>query len=319
MCKIGFIAWEKSVPQDRRKKQLASLLTESWDLGNKDGLGFATWRLGEEPAIGRALDIKALKLPPRVGDFALTHARLATSPKVLDNTHPFEKDGAYLIHNGVVSIDKDKQEEIKAGCKSTCDSEYILVSYLKAGRNLVEGLKPLNGMSNLMLWDAKRNVLSVFPHSSSFQMWRQEGTFAIVQVASQSSGLVFAGLGSPYEYATLPEAKVYEIPIESPDPKWEDVIRQAAKSAKELKMPTWTPYERTVYVYSSEEELKKDKSRRNGAITLVRSDSDTKGKYSDSEYFGGYDRWVGRNDRPYWARDLTKEEYEILRRGGHLL
>jgi predicted glutamine amidotransferase len=58
---------------------------------------------------------------------ALTlHTRMATSPKGLLNTHPFVYDNTSLIHNGVIRNTEDFNFTL-----STCDSEAILISYLK--------------------------------------------------------------------------------------------------------------------------------------------------------------------------------------------
>ena len=56
------------------------------------------------------------------------HTRLATTPKGMTNTHPFyyEEDDSSVIHNGI--IDNYKDFELKV---STCDSEALLVAYLK--------------------------------------------------------------------------------------------------------------------------------------------------------------------------------------------
>lgn len=54
------------------------------------------------------------------------HARYATSPKGLNNVHPFYDEGVSIIHNGVIR--NDKAFDIKL---STCDSEAILRSYIK--------------------------------------------------------------------------------------------------------------------------------------------------------------------------------------------
>lgn len=58
----------------------------------------------------------------------ILHARLATSPKILENTHPFTRDGLALVHNGVISNVSD------IGLYgSSCDSEAILKAYIEGG------------------------------------------------------------------------------------------------------------------------------------------------------------------------------------------
>ena len=54
----------------------------------------------------------------------LTHARLKTSSKIIQNTHPFVRNNTALIHNGVVEKHGMKFHE------GTCDSEGILTAYL---------------------------------------------------------------------------------------------------------------------------------------------------------------------------------------------
>lgn len=61
------------------------------------------------------------------------HTRMATSSKGMQNTHPFVDEAAdtSLIHNGIISNTKDFNFKL-----STCDSEAILISYLKHNVNL---------------------------------------------------------------------------------------------------------------------------------------------------------------------------------------
>ncbi len=54
------------------------------------------------------------------------HARMATSGKGHQNTHPFVDQDTSLIHNGVI-----RNYDVKDLKLSTCDSEAILISYLK--------------------------------------------------------------------------------------------------------------------------------------------------------------------------------------------
>lgn len=61
------------------------------------------------------------------------HTRMATSSKGLMNAHPFidPHHDTSLIHNGVISNEKDFDFKL-----STCDSESILISYIKQRVNL---------------------------------------------------------------------------------------------------------------------------------------------------------------------------------------
>jgi predicted glutamine amidotransferase len=56
----------------------------------------------------------------------ILHARMATSGKEFQNTHPFVDSGTALIHNGVIYNDTTLTKK-----HSTCDSEVILHEYLK--------------------------------------------------------------------------------------------------------------------------------------------------------------------------------------------
>lgn len=76
---------------------------------------------------------------PSDGGFLIIHARTATNPINLANTHPFIdvlEDGrrVALIHNGVVK--SDKYSNILQGC--TCDSELLLRAYVDGGMDHVE-------------------------------------------------------------------------------------------------------------------------------------------------------------------------------------
>jgi predicted glutamine amidotransferase len=70
------------------------------------------------------------------------HARMATSEKIHKNTHPFVDKDTSLIHNGVIRNDKDFDLKL-----STCDSEAILISYLKNKVN-INPYENLNNMSS---------------------------------------------------------------------------------------------------------------------------------------------------------------------------
>lgn len=56
----------------------------------------------------------------------IMHARMATSGGGIENAHPFIVDDTALIHNGVITNDKDIPKRV-----STCDSEAILTKYLE--------------------------------------------------------------------------------------------------------------------------------------------------------------------------------------------
>lgn len=71
------------------------------------------------------------------------HTRMATSPKVMSNTHPFVENDITLIHNGVIRNVQDFELR-----QSTCDSEAILMEYVDNKVN--EDISAVNAaMSNL--------------------------------------------------------------------------------------------------------------------------------------------------------------------------
>lgn len=100
------------------------------------------------------------------------HTRMATSGKEFANTHPFvypEQDTS-LIHNGIIHNVKDFDLKV-----STCDSEAILISYLKHQVNLdpnnvLELAKELNGyyMAGVFSRDSEgKRVLDLIKHNAN--------------------------------------------------------------------------------------------------------------------------------------------------------
>lgn len=168
MCKIFIIAGIKDKHRAaavKFTKKMAEIMTPMNDDGmgyaavDKDGTLFAErWHNTKEAFAYDAKDdtiatmfSKAIKLPTKgayntfgVPDLntavAITlHARFATSGKTMENTHPFIDPVAdtSLIHNGVISNVKDFKFEL-----STCDSEAILIAYLKNQVNTnMDGMK----------------------------------------------------------------------------------------------------------------------------------------------------------------------------------
>lgn len=100
------------------------------------------------------------------------HTRMATSGKGFENTHPFvypEQDTS-LIHNGIIQNVKDFDLKV-----SSCDSEAILISYLKNEVNLnpdniLKLASELQGyfMCGVFSRDAQGNrILDLFKHSAN--------------------------------------------------------------------------------------------------------------------------------------------------------
>jgi hypothetical protein len=231
MCRIGFVAFGANVGQDVRKDVLERLVRNSWDIGNRDGAGYVTWNPGQPAVLNKAVELKDLVMAPSVGAFALIHARTATAPKGIENTHPFEQDGAFLVHNGVVFADKAFEEKVKPLCKTTCDSEMILGAYLLGGRSLEAGMRKLTGHANVLLWDGQTKRLVIFPDGSSFMVYRQRGILLIVQEVRQAEGIIESGIGFPYEFAALQGGKIYELPLEEPTINWTTAYAKMCDSA----------------------------------------------------------------------------------------
>lgn len=145
MCKLfGIVEIENEVKAERFAKKAIPLITRTDD----DGLGIM--RLGE-----RGVHIQRWLEPPTVVrrkksialqkyDKALRHqqneagrrsrnlyaigihGRFATCAKSLENTHPFYRNGAALMHNGIITNAAEFPHPL-----STCDSEALLSQYLK--------------------------------------------------------------------------------------------------------------------------------------------------------------------------------------------
>ena len=244
MCRLAYLHFDASVSPARRLKVAQTVLGSSWDLGNRDGAGYVSWTPGEGGVlVGRALkldDLKWPKLPESLGSEVLVHARQSTNVRALAYTHPFAAAEAYLVHNGVVCVPNEKLRETFASrAETTNDSEMILKSYLARGRNLFDAMKALSGQANVMLWDARRGVLSLYPDGRAFEIWRQDGVTLITQEAAQSVGVIASGLNHPYEYAPLPADKLVELPLGEPldGSAWTDAMIRAVAEARKVARP----------------------------------------------------------------------------------
>jgi hypothetical protein len=238
MCRLAYLHFDPSVTQERRQKAVRTCLKESWDLGNRDGAGLVTWTPGEEgePGVVRAIKLKDLKFP-EMGTDVLVHARASTNTKSLENTHPFARAGAYLVHNGIVSLG-EKDVALQAKATTDNDTELILKAYLGCGRDLAEALPKLSGWANLGIWDSTNGRLILYAHTSPFQVWRQSGVTIICQEGAQTKGLIAGGLGHPYENDTMDKERVVSIPMSAPltDEQWTEAYRAAVKAGKTVKL-----------------------------------------------------------------------------------
>lgn len=164
MCKVLIMPGIKAEHREKTIKFIREMGKEM-SSGNSDGLGYAAvdkdgslfgqrWLVNRD-AFGGAATKSKLKpfekaLRGSINDVeseknsfgdpsfknivAITlHTRLATSPKNMQNVHPFvyQEMDTSLIHNGIIRNDTDFKKSV-----STCDSEAILTSYLQEGVNL---------------------------------------------------------------------------------------------------------------------------------------------------------------------------------------
>lgn len=155
MCKIFLVAGVKPSTADKVWK-FAETIAKPMSRANTDGLGYAAitdeghlfaerW-LNNDNAFTSKDDSdlvsenygSAVSAPSKVYEYsnhgiverektvAITmHTRWATTPKGLQNVHPFILDEVSLIHNGIIRNTNDFK------LISTCDSEAILQSYVK--------------------------------------------------------------------------------------------------------------------------------------------------------------------------------------------
>lgn len=176
MCKILIMSGiaEDAVTQANAWK-FAKAMGKIMTLGNSDGLGFAAlssngevfgerWvenkeafqqRTPRHPIVQSIIDAHGgvLEKPITYNRFGLVdfendeiikaitlHTRAATTPKNIENTHPFKHKDTTLIHNGVVDM---KPLTYKT---STCDSEGILNSYVEY--KVVDNIKNIQKVAN---------------------------------------------------------------------------------------------------------------------------------------------------------------------------
>lgn len=142
MCKVIIIPDASKVPNF----PLFSRWAASWLSDQRDGFGFAA--VGERGVFGvRSLSPEGYAsederpLPDYVtgphvpfgqsGDVsgaAIFHGRISTNSVSIVNTHPIQRDGHYLIHNGVVTHHGQKYAK-----HTSNDSEDVLFNFMSGG------------------------------------------------------------------------------------------------------------------------------------------------------------------------------------------
>jgi len=109
-------------------------------------------------------------------DFVIGHNRFTTqgSSKNNDNNHPFESKNYLLVHNGVISNDKDLRDTKEIFYKGETDS-IIILEYIQAlknmGKTTVEAIKKtaelLKGSFSVMLYDKVDKQIYYFKNSGT--------------------------------------------------------------------------------------------------------------------------------------------------------
>lgn len=183
MCKLfAIVEIENQKNAELFAKRAVPIVTET------DNHGLGIMRLGERgvhiqrwlepPKIVRRKESKALakyyealkhqkneagNKSVRLDAIAI-HGRFATCARTLTNVHPFYRDGAALMHNGIIS-NADKFERTL----STCDSEALLSQYLHCNvkKNPLNLTTALDGVAGYY-------AAIVFNDNGAIDVWRDE-------------------------------------------------------------------------------------------------------------------------------------------------
>jgi hypothetical protein len=126
--------------------------------------------------------------------------------------------------------------------RTTNDSEFILKAYLASDRDLYGALDKFEGWANVMLWDERREVLTLFADGEPFHIYRQAGATMLVQEVGQTIGLVVSGLGHPYEYAKVDADCVIQLDFGKYPTDFDAAFEEGRAGArkKEAKFHTYT-------------------------------------------------------------------------------
>lgn len=122
-------------------------LASGWYLSPSNYFGFGNQGyprmfLGQQQEVGSI---------PRIVSFMMAHGRTSTNNVCLWNVHPFESNGLYLIHNGIL---KWSGKSDPPACKHDCDSEQFL-NWWAANRN-VDAIKDnWSGYGAFVIFDSK--------------------------------------------------------------------------------------------------------------------------------------------------------------------
>jgi hypothetical protein len=137
------------------------------------------------------------------------HSRKATTPKCLENVHPFIREDVALIHNGVISNHDHFKKEV-----STCDSEALLSQYLEA--DVKTNLSNIQKVADEMIgWYA----FMVFnPLNQSLDIVKDDTT-SLFFANVQSVGMVFCTSAEIIKQCAgrmkLSQPEIYEFPAQT--------------------------------------------------------------------------------------------------------
>ncbi len=176
MCKLYIVTGSL-----KRENALAAIdkANSAFKFGQKDGFGFLAGSK-EDVAHGRyerpdgypgfqtgIIDqITGPKIEignfPRKVQTLMVHGRTSTNVKGVENAHPFENDGVFLIHNGVLDWKGSKEEE----SDKKCDSEQFL-DWFANGGDLENMHKLWGGYGAIFIYDSKTNQRMLIKDSTA--------------------------------------------------------------------------------------------------------------------------------------------------------
>lgn len=182
MCELQFIKRINKPLTNNDKKQFITLLKKGAET-NKDAFGIFTKEITfktnnkVEDKIKNEILINIVNQTNT--DWLVGHNRLTTQGKEdnNENNHPFETDNFKVVHNGIISNDKELKEEFKLDYPIETDSAiipFLLEHKIKNNINnntfmvlLKETIELLQGSYSVFLLDKRNGNLYYFKSSST--------------------------------------------------------------------------------------------------------------------------------------------------------